>query len=244
MSESTSGSTSVRAVVRALDVLRCFTADRTLLSVAEIGRQVALSRPTLYRLLATLQHAGFVHGEGEPLRFRLGAAIGPLVQAWSSNLNLQQVSAPILAELRKEAEETVALLVPRGDQRLCVAELPGPHALTVVRGVGSTAPLARGASGKVILAYMRDKKITSRDLAKIRRAGLAVSRGELMPGVIAIAAPFFDRSGSIAGAVAVFAAEVRFDARRERDVARMVKDAAARISTLMGQPRGQPASGI
>jgi DNA-binding IclR family transcriptional regulator len=235
MAQSTAG--SVRAVARALDVLRCFSIERPQLSVAELGKQLQLSRPTLYRLLATLEKSGFVHAEGVPLRFRLGPAIGPLAQVWSSNLNLPQISAPVLEELRRDAEETVALLVPRGDQRLCVAELPGPHALTVVRGVGATAPLARGASGKAILAHMAGReRLQRKEFDKIRRSGYALSRGELMPGVVAVAAPFFDRAGVVAGSVAVFAAEVRFGSRRDREVARMVVNAAQKLSALLGRP--------
>lgn len=231
---------SVRAVVRALEILRCFTVDRPVLSVAQLGKHLHLSRPTLYRLLKTLEQTGFVQAEGEPLRFRLGPAIGPLVQAWSSHLNLPQLSSAVLERLRDEAGETVALLVCHGEQRLCVAELPGRHALTVVRGIGNTAPLARGASGKAILAYLPNAgtgRAQEAELAKIRRMGYAVSRGELMPGVAAVAAPFFDRAGTVAGSVAMFAPEVRLGARRERDTARLVMDAAAKISSLLGQPR-------
>jgi DNA-binding IclR family transcriptional regulator len=239
MIKSTTNPGSVRAVVRALEILRCFTVNRPVLSVAELGKQIRLSRPTLYRLLRTLQQTGFVQAEGEPLRFRLGPAVGPLVQVWSSNLNLQQVSAAVLERLRNDVDETVALLVRQGEQRLCVAELPGRQALTVVRGIGNSAPLTRGASGKAILAHLPNAT-TARgnemELAKIRRAGYAISRGELMPGVAAIAAPFFDRSGDVAGSVAVFAPEVRLSTRRERDTARFVIDAATKISSLLGQP--------
>lgn len=240
MAQSTGEAGSVRAVVRALEILRTFTVDKPVLSVAELGKQLHLSRPTLYRLLRTLEQTGFVQAEGEPLRFRLGPAVGPLVQVWSNNLNLQQVSAAVLEGLRNEAGETVALLVRQGDQRLCVAELRGREALTVVRGIGSAAPLARGASGKAILAHLPNPAVSrgqETELAKIRRAGYAFSRGELMPGVAAVAAPFFDRSGEVAGSVAILAPDVRLGTRRERDTARLVIDAAAKISSLLGQPR-------
>lgn len=70
--------------------------------IAQLGKHLHLSRPTLYRLLN-----GFVQAEGEPLRFRLGPAIGPLVQAWSSHLNLPQLSSAVLERRRDEAGETV-----------------------------------------------------------------------------------------------------------------------------------------
>lgn len=240
MLKSTGNTGSVRAVVRALDILRCFTTDRPVLSVAEFGKQLRLSRPTLYRLLRTLQQAGFVQADGEPLRFRLGPAIGPLVQVWSSNLSLQQLSAPVLERLRDDTGETVAILVRHGDQRVCVAELPGREALTIVRGLGNSAPLARGASGKAILAHVTDMAAArghETQLVRIRRAGYAVTRGEVMPGVAAVAAPFFNRSGEVAGSIAVYAPEVRLNTRRERDTARLVIDAAAKISSLLGQPQ-------
>jgi IclR family acetate operon transcriptional repressor len=226
---------SVRAVTRALEVLRCFTGERSQLSVAQLSAQLKLSRPTLYRLLATLQESRFVESEGEPLRFRLGPAIGSLVQAWSSDLNLPQLSAPVMEELRRQAKETVALMVPRGDHRLCVAELPGPQMLTVVRGVGSTAPITQGASGKVILAH-QPQNATVRELEKVRRDGYAISRGERRDGIVAVAAPIFDRSGSIAAAIVVSAADLRASARRDRAMARLVMGAAQKISTLLGQP--------
>jgi IclR family transcriptional regulator, acetate operon repressor len=235
MTKATAG--SVRAVTRALDVLRCFTTERPKLSVAELALELQLSRPTVYRLLATLQKSDFVLAEGEPLRFRLGPAIGALAQVWSSNLNLPQIATAVMEELRREVRETVALMVPRGDHRLCVAELPGPQVLTVVRGVGSTAPLTQGASGRVILAHLPSTAHPHiRDLDKVRRAGYAVSRGELRAGIVALAAPFFDRAGIIAGAIVVSAAEVRFGARRDREVAPIVMGAAQKISALLGRP--------
>src|SRR5581483_5958158 len=132
-----------------------------------LGRHLHLSRPTLYRLLKTLAQSGFVQAEGEPLRFRLGPAIGPLVQAWSSHLNLPQLSSAVLERLRDEAGETVALLIRHGEQRLCVAELPGRHALTVVRGIGNTAPLARGASAPGLIAYP-PRRILARSASCVR----------------------------------------------------------------------------
>lgn len=230
------GTKPVRSVIRALSILRCFTPEQPVLSVAQMGRQLRLSRPTLYRLLATLQQAGFVQAEGEPLRFRLGPAVAPMAQAWSASLNLPVLAAPVLERLHRLVGETVGLYVPRGDQRVCVAEMPGREALTVVRGVGSVAPLSRGASGRVILAQMPEGQ-EDKELARVRRAGFALSRGELMPGVVAIAAAFFDQTGQVAGSVAVFAPESRFDTRRERDATRHVVEASERISELLGRPR-------
>jgi DNA-binding transcriptional ArsR family regulator len=76
------GQENVRAVGRALDILLAFSARDAQLSAGELVKRVGLSRPTLYRLLYTLEQNGFIVSEGEPLRFRLGPAVGQLSQVW------------------------------------------------------------------------------------------------------------------------------------------------------------------
>jgi len=66
MSESDKSEGGVRAVQRALDVLLAFRPGDDGLLVAELLKRVDLSRPTLYRLLDTLNTKGFLVSEGEP----------------------------------------------------------------------------------------------------------------------------------------------------------------------------------
>ena len=63
---------SVRAVERALDILKAFTPSDHQLTASELLKRVDLSRPTLYRLLRTLENSGFVMSSGDPQRFQLG----------------------------------------------------------------------------------------------------------------------------------------------------------------------------
>src|SRR2546421_12774516 len=73
---------AVRAVGRALDILLAFTPQDNELTVGELVKRVDLSRPTLYRLLHTLEQSGFLLSSGEPQRFRLGPAGGGLAPGW------------------------------------------------------------------------------------------------------------------------------------------------------------------
>src|SRR3546814_6379714 len=115
---------------RSLDVLTaCEPGDSELL-VADLVKRVGLSRPTLYRLLHTLESKGFVVSSGEPQRFRLGPAVARLAHVWSSTLDLSEIARPVMAEAWTLTAETVALFVPRGDMRLCVAEMQSPQPLS------------------------------------------------------------------------------------------------------------------
>ena len=63
----TSGTKSIRAVERAMDVLKCFGPETPTLSVTDLQRRLGLSRPTLYRLLHTLEGKGMIRIDSVPL---------------------------------------------------------------------------------------------------------------------------------------------------------------------------------
>ena len=101
---------NVRAVGRALEILAAFTEEDPQLSAGELLKRVDLSRPTLYRLIYTLQEHGFLVSVGEPQRFRLGPAVSRLAHVWKATLDLSSLADPVLRKIWEETRETVALL--------------------------------------------------------------------------------------------------------------------------------------
>jgi IclR family transcriptional regulator, acetate operon repressor len=215
---------SVRALERAIDILEAFSADRPSMSVIDIQKRVGLSRPTVYRLLETLTGRGLIRVHGTPQRFSLDYGVQQLGLNWLSGLDPVAAARPILMRLHDETKETVALAMAREQQALWVLELPSPHALALSRGIGPVGHLARGATGKAILAFMDDKSLDTvlktlpkdvdksrllEDLAKIRRDGFRVSRGEILAGAVALAAPYFDHARHVVGSIGVVAPEIR-----------------------------------
>lgn len=249
MSQAPKSPDNVRAVGRALEILRAFAPGDLDLSAADLLERVELSRPTLYRLLYTLEQNGFIASVGEPRRFRLGAAVARLVHVWTSGLDIAPIAEPFLRRLWLQTDETVALFVPQGSLRLCVAELPSPQPLNFKRGVGYTEHIVRGATGRAILAFMdvdpRDLRqwaqaasLASKDLdaelARTRKRGYATSHSELIDGAVAIGVPFFNRHGVVAGSLGVFGPEVRLNATRQKQIAALLKDDAAKLSVALG----------
>ena len=239
----------VRAVERAIEILEAFSKNRPSMSVLELQNIVRLSRPTLYRLLDTLASKGLIRAHGAPQRFSLDYAVGRLAQNWLSGLDSVAAARPILERLHDEAKETVALMIVRNQQSLCVLELPSPHVLSVSRGIGPMGHLARGASGKAILASMDretvdtvmrslpkdvDKRRLVEELAKVRRDGFRVSRGEVFAGAVFIAAPYFDHTHRVAGSIAIFAPEARVTKDWTARMTKSVVAAAAELSSALG----------
>lgn len=242
-------SENVRAVGRALEILMAFTENDPELSVSELLKRVDLSRPTLYRLVYTLEEHGFLVSYGEPQRFRLGPSVSRLAHVWKGTLDLKAIAEPVLKRIWLATSETVALFVPQGNMRLCVEELPSPQPLNFKRGVGYTERVVRGATGRAILAFMQPTEAVLRsylagsgvdplrlgeELDNTRQRGYSVSRNELISGAVAVAVPFFDRSGQVAGSIGVFGPEVRLDASRQTEIAQLLLQEAQVLSEALG----------
>lgn len=242
-------SDNVRAVGRALDILLAFTPSDLELSPADLLKRVDLSRPTLYRLLYTLQESGFLVSVGEPKKFRLGPSVARLAHAWTASLDISSLAEPVLRRIWNQTHETVALFVAQGENRLCVAELPSPQPLNFKRGVGYTERIVRGATGRAILAYLEappqqmkqfargtgvDLQALEIELAATRKRGYASSHHELIPGAVAVAVPFFDHHRKVAGSIGVFGPEVRLDAGACKRIAQTLKTESQHLSALLG----------
>ena len=195
---------SVRAVDRALEILMAFTATDHQLTASELLKRVDLSRPTLYRLLRTLEHSGFIVSSGDPQRFELGPSVAHLAHVWSSSLDIATLAQPMLRRVWDQTGETVALLVHQGNSRICVAELPSAQPLSFKRGLGYREDVTLGASGRAILAHVPTPESYLNKsgetvnvsayldrLQQIREQGYAISRDELIQGAVAVAVPFF-----------------------------------------------------
>jgi IclR family acetate operon transcriptional repressor len=241
---------SVRAVVRALDILMAFSVTDHELSVSELLKRVDLSRPTLYRLLYTLEENGFLTSDGEPQKFRLGPSVAHLTHVWESSLNLADVAKPVLRSVWEQTGETVALFVLQGSYRTSIAELPSSQPLSFKRGIGYSERIILGASGRAILAHAGvsteqlslyaqgtsvDLDNYEKELELVRKRGYATSTEELIKGAVSIAAPFFKGSGEVAGSLVVFGPSARLNAERIETFGNLLIEEAEALSKLLGK---------
>jgi IclR family transcriptional regulator, acetate operon repressor len=250
-----SNTKSIRAVERAIDVLKCFGPDNAHLSVTDLQHRLGLSRPTLYRLLHTLEGKGMIRSWGDPRRFALDAGVVELAGSWLGKTDVAQAAEPYLSELWVATDETVALFVRSSAVgKVCVSELRSRQPLTFTRGAGFTESTTMGSSGKVMIAFMKPDEaelalsdITDGDaraaldteLAEIRRDGYSISSGEIIAGAIAIAAPLFDRDGDVAGSICLFGPEARLNRAPRENCVGLLLETARKISTAIGhRPAG------
>lgn len=239
---------TVRAVERAADILACLARSGPTLSVTDLQRLLGLSRPTLYRLLLTLEGKGLVRSFGDPQRFELGHATIELGRAALDRVDIARVGESYLRRLWETTGETVALFsLATPTAKTCLREIQSAQPLVYTRGAGFTEPTTVGASGKAILAfqppaeieaaldaYDGDRDTLRRLLADIRERRYHISSGEIIEGATAIAAPLFAGDGTVAGSVSIFGPEVRLKGARLEKCVRDVCDTATAISAALG----------
>ena len=241
------GEDRVRAVERAIDVLQAFVGRSGGLKVTEIEKATGISRPTLYRLLRTLEKRRLVRTCDDPTRYDLDYGVVELAHTWLRNADFLARTEPALQALSDTAGETVALSLLRDGQRVYVRELASKNPLTFTRGVGAVEAVTSGASGIAILAaFSEDQVVTAletvplvrqavlrRQIAEARRRGYASSDEPAIPGASAVAAPVVDHTGAVLGSIGVYGPSSRFTPDKHESVGRAAIACAKRVSVLI-----------
>jgi IclR family acetate operon transcriptional repressor len=124
-------------------------------------------------------------------------------------------------------------------------------------GIGSTAQLYVGASGKAMLAFLSaprrasvlrlaagatlangtrlDSQALAGELELIRRRGFATSEAERVLGAASAAAPVFDHRGGVVGAISVAGVTVRHGQAELEEFGRLARESAERLSVELGR---------
>jgi DNA-binding IclR family transcriptional regulator len=215
---------TVDAAAKALDLLGAFSFREPRLSLAELAGRTGIPRPTAFRLLTTLEQAGFVAKEnGE---YQLGIKCFILGNIVASGLDLREKANPHLQQLRDATGETVHLAVLEGWQVLYLERLQSPHPIGFMRSrIGVVVPAYCTGLGKTLLAFkpadeveawlakqtlkpMTPETITAprrllKELRAIRARGYGVDEQEHERGVRCLAAPISNHTGEVVAAISV-----------------------------------------
>jgi IclR family acetate operon transcriptional repressor len=246
----------VQSIDRAVAILRCFDARRPELGISEIARMTGLSTSTTHRLLAAMQSNSLVR-QTTGRRYGLGPLLVQLARSGAVPTTLRDAALPFLRALRDEIDETVAVheLLPT-DERAVVDQVESHQELRrTYTDIGVPLALPHGAPGKAILAMLppdRQERWLSRpipvatprtvtdpdelraQLAAIRTRGWAESHAERYPGIRAVAAPLFDHTGKVVGALGASVPEVRMDDHRAAELGERVRAVAWEVSETLG----------
>jgi DNA-binding IclR family transcriptional regulator len=211
------------AVGRSLFVLGAFDESHPSLTLSQISRRAAVPLPTAHRLVAELVGARLVT-RSPGGTYEIGARLWRL-GLLSAPTTLREVAQPHLQDLVATTGHTVHLAVLEGTRAMVVERLSGTRTVSTRHRPGAMLPLHCTAVGKALLGYadddvaaqvmaaltqhtpftVTDPRVLSRQLAEVRRTGVARSAQEHRLGVSSLAVPVFGDRGTPVAAIAVIA---------------------------------------
>ncbi|WP_244931526.1 IclR family transcriptional regulator [Nocardioides sp. W7] len=227
---------------------------RDSLTLAEITRVAGLSRSSTHRLLDQLVGLGWVrrHENTYELGMRI-FEIGTLVMHQN---HVHRTALPFLHDLHRATRLTVHFGILDGSDIVYLDRIGGLAATTLPSRIGARVPAHCTALGKALIAgtasWPMPKTLVARtsrtldtplaltrELAEVRRSGVAVERDEAVVGISCVAAAITGPANTPVAAISLCdrTASLRID-----EVTAQVREAALRIGrTLTGPARSYTA---
>lgn len=204
----------VQSLERGLSVLLAFAERRPLLTLAQLSHVTGLSRPTVRRLVLTLERLGYVRAEGRT--YALTPHVLALGHAFTSSLNLTEVAQGPMTAATAVVGHTCSLLVLDGDDAVFLYRIPPRGGMPLL--ASSRMPAFATAAGRVLLAGQRDvvlpgpfpqltpstvtDPVRLREIvADVRERGWALVDQEYEEGVRSFSAPVRDSAGWVVAAL-------------------------------------------
>jgi DNA-binding IclR family transcriptional regulator len=243
----------IQSVDRSVRILLALQGARRL-SLSDLAARLGLPNSTVHGILRTLAAHGMVEQEPGSSRYMLGPAVLRLSSVYLDSLEFRSRALKWAEELARRTGAAVRAGVLLLDDVIVVHHEPRPDGSRQMPEVGFVVPAHASALGKALLAFRPDPDDEQRNvplhsmtgetivdpalladhLAEVARTGLATEHDEAVLGESSLAAPVFDATGAVVGAIAVVlqSSEWPPPASMRDDV----REAARNISRELGAP--------
>lgn len=238
------------SVVRAMRILELLAGSEKPLGLSRIAQELDIPKSTTHKVLRDLVGEGFVETVDSGA-YEIGLRAFEVGSARLRVMGTVGVVAPELVRLTRALNITSHYAVLDGGEvvYLCKEDPPG-LAVRLASSVGARLPAHLTAVGKASLAWLEDREVDDHlgavpggmlsarrakqlrgELAVVRDRGYAVDEGAAAAGILCVAAPVFDISGTrgAIGTSHLIGANHPLDT-----VARQVVGTARRVTSLLG----------
>jgi DNA-binding IclR family transcriptional regulator len=240
-----------QTLLRGLDIISAVAYNS--LGLAELSKEVGLTRSTTYRLATALVDQRF-------LKFtpRVGYELGPklleLGHLAARHMSLPRIAHDYLVQLARETGDIAHLGVMDNGRVLYLDKIPGSRRIEINSRIGDTQPLRSTGLGKAMLldeseATMRE--VYQREGAKwpgytvsepiwmdrmrsYKKSGFAFDLEENEDRIRCVAAPVRDAANRIIGAISVSSPAQYMDDERMNELSKVVLNTVREVSAEFG----------
>jgi IclR family KDG regulon transcriptional repressor len=246
---------AVSSVLKVFNILESLGEQKEI-GVSELSQRLMMSKATTYRFLQTMKGLGYVSQQGEADKYSLTLKmfeLGSKSLEWVDLVELAEKEMRVIAE---ETNETVHLGALDQGSIIYIHKIDSSHALRMHSRIGRRNPLHTTAIGKVLLAERDESSVRHaledadfvkstpntlenvdqllEELEKVKVQHFGEDNEEQEPGLRCIAAPVYDRFGSVIAGVSVSFPTIRFDEEHKAKYVSLLQDAGRNISKQLG----------
>ncbi|MGI5127353.1 IclR family transcriptional regulator [Pseudonocardia sp. CA-107938] len=247
----------IQSVDRALRILTTLQGARRM-TLGELAARLDLAPSTTHGIVRTLLAHGMVVQERDSQQYRLGPATLRMSNVYLDTLELRSRAATWAEDLSARTGCAVRTAVRLFDDVVVVHHVPRPDGTRQMPEVGIVIPAHACALGKALLAFddepgdpprppgrrmtgetVIDPAAFAEQLTEVRRTGIATENEEAVLGECGAAAPLFDATGAVAGAIGLVTPATEWPL----DPAALdaLRTTARAICRELGAPAGLPA---
>ncbi|MFM9969544.1 MAG: IclR family transcriptional regulator [Burkholderiales bacterium] len=248
--------TYATSLLKGVQMLNLFSAQRPEWRVGEMSVAIGAAKSTISRIAHTLASEGYLVRSREKDGFRLGVRLWELGNlAIHDKSEFAQRALACLEDLVAVLGQSVQAAILDGIDVVYVQKVDASHSLRTYIPLGARFPTYCTATGKALLAFQAPavidrvvraglKSFTDKtpataaalraELEGVRKRGYAMARGEWRDDIGGVAAPVFDRTGQVIGAIGVTMPLTQFSRDARSPAALAVTRAAEELSVAFG----------
>ncbi|MEW9672070.1 IclR family transcriptional regulator [Ammoniphilus sp. 3BR4] len=241
----------IQSVELGIDILKRIARAGRPLNITEIANLCDMSKSKLHRYLTSFIRVGFLN-KSEDLRYTLGTDLYLLGLKASEQINVKEVAAPYLIELKEKLNQSVGLAVWGEKGPFFIRWEESNRPINVGIKVGSQLSLTGSATGMIFASYLPEDRIEglmneettlsarenkewiSDEMVSIRKRGYAVTNGRLLPGVAAISCPIWNQNGDLTAALTIVGLIGMLDTTEDSQDIKMLQEKSQELSKALG----------
>jgi DNA-binding IclR family transcriptional regulator len=246
----------IQSLQRAFAILEAVATSPEGINLADLAKHVGLHTSTTFHLVKTMAQLGYLAQVRDSKRYRVGSRLFTLAAGALEENELLALATPVLDELTANTGEAAHFAIRSGNQIVVIARTSGQGLLQLADRAGAPRPAHATALGKVLLSELSPAQIREflggeplrkytpktlvevdalvREIAEVRKRGIAYDDGEFDAEVRCVAVPVHDFTGRIAGAIGISGAVWRLSLQSLQGKSEQVRAAALTLSERLG----------
>ncbi len=243
---------NIRSVENALHLLEALADEGNKCSLAQLSQRLDMTKASLFRLMATFENHGYVERGQISGEYQLGLAAFEVSQKLLSKMTLLRKARPAMAQLVRQCDETVYLVVQRNQEALFLEMLDNDQKVKVVPLTSQRFALEKCAAGKVLLAFdeantqmLANLPQLAEEIDHCRKQRYCIDHNGVGEGSTCMAVPLFKSGRILDGCLALITPSFRTDENRiNKELLPALKATGEMISAQLGYnafaPRSTP----